>query len=87
VALAELNLGGGHAIPCVIGDEDFDLDGFARRIRQVITAECARCRIPVPRLVIEHGPAIVGRAAVTLYRSWRSSTLPAGGHSSRWTAA
>ena len=68
VWIPELNLGGGHAIPYVVGDEDFDLDGFALRIRQVITAECARYRMPVPRLVIEPGRAIVGRAAVTLYR-------------------
>jgi diaminopimelate decarboxylase len=78
VALPELNLGGGHAIPCVVGYEDFDLDGFARRIRQVITAECARRRMPVPRLVIEHGPAIVGRAAVTLYRVLGVKRAPGG---------
>jgi diaminopimelate decarboxylase len=78
VALPELNLGGGRATPCVIGDEDFDRDGFARRIRQVITAECARSRVPVPRLVIEHGPAIVGRAGVTLYRVLAIKHAPGG---------
>jgi diaminopimelate decarboxylase len=67
VALAELNLGGGHAVPYVAGDESFDLAGFADRIRRVIQAECAAHRLPVPRLTVEPGRAIVSRAMVTLY--------------------
>jgi diaminopimelate decarboxylase len=67
VALAELNLGGGHAVPYVAGDESFDPAGFADRIRRVIQAECAAHRLPVPRLTVEPGRAIVSRAMVTLY--------------------
>jgi diaminopimelate decarboxylase len=67
VALAELNLGGGHAVPYVAGDERFDLAGFADRIRRVVQAECAAHRLPVPRLTVEPGRAIVSRAMVTLY--------------------
>jgi diaminopimelate decarboxylase len=68
LALAELNLGGGHAVPCVAGDEDFDLADFAARMHRVIDSECGRLRLPVPRLVIEPGRAIINRAMVTLYR-------------------
>jgi len=68
VALAELNLGGGHAVPYVEGDEAFDLAAFADRVRRVIAAECASLRLPVPRLVLEPGRAIVNRAMVTLHR-------------------
>jgi diaminopimelate decarboxylase len=68
IVLTELNLGGGHAVPYVAGDEDFDLANFADRMRQVITTECAKLRLPVPRLVVEPGRAIVNRAMVTLYR-------------------
>jgi diaminopimelate decarboxylase len=68
LALPELNLGGGHAIPYVEADQTFDLAGYAERIRGVIRAECASLRLPVPRLVIEPGRAIIGRAMVTLYR-------------------
>ena len=68
VVLPELNLGGGHAVPYVTGDADFDLNGFADRVRRVIAAECERFRLPVPRLTIEPGRAIVNRAMVTLYR-------------------
>ncbi len=68
IALAELNLGGGHAVPYVAGDADFDLAGFADRMRRVISDECARFRLPVPWLTLEPGRAIVNRAMVTLYR-------------------
>jgi diaminopimelate decarboxylase len=68
VVLAELNLGGGHAVPYVEGDEGFDLAGFADRMRRVIATECASLRLPVPRLVVEPGRAIVNRAMVTLHR-------------------
>jgi diaminopimelate decarboxylase len=68
VTLTELNLGGGHAVPYLEGDEDFDLAGFADRVWRVITDECAQLRLPVPHLVIEPGRAIVNRAMITLYR-------------------
>jgi diaminopimelate decarboxylase len=68
VTLTELNLGGGHAVPYVAGDEEFDLAGFSDRIRRVVGAECAKLRFPVPRLTFEPGRAIVSRAMVTLYR-------------------
>ena len=68
LALAELNLGGGHAVPYVGSDRAFDLAGFADRIGRVVRDECASFRLPVPRLTVEPGRAIVGRAMVTLYR-------------------
>jgi diaminopimelate decarboxylase len=68
LALAELNLGGGHAVPYAPGDEDFDLADFADRISRVVRDECASLRVPVPRLTVEPGRAIVNRAMVTLYR-------------------
>jgi len=68
LALAELNLGGGHAVPYAAGDEDFDLAGFADRINRVVRDECASLRLPVPWLTFEPGRAIVNRAMVTLYR-------------------
>jgi diaminopimelate decarboxylase len=68
VVLTELNLGGGHAVPYIEGDEGFDLAAFADRIGRVIAAECASFRLPVPRLVVEPGRAIVNRAMVTLHR-------------------
>jgi diaminopimelate decarboxylase len=68
VTLTELNLGGGHALPYVAGDDDVGLASFAGRVRRLITSECAQLRLPVPHLVIEPGRAIVNRAMITLYR-------------------
>ena len=68
IVLTELNLGGGHAVPYVQTDAAFDLAGFARRVRTVMTTECERLRFPVPRLAVEPGRAIVNRAMLTLYR-------------------
>ncbi|HUI61663.1 MAG TPA: diaminopimelate decarboxylase [Steroidobacteraceae bacterium] len=68
MTLPELNLGGGHAVPYVAGDEPFSLAGFADRISRVVKAECAAHRLPLPRLTVEPGRAIVSRAMVTLYR-------------------
>jgi diaminopimelate decarboxylase len=78
VALAELNLGGGHAVPYVAGDEPFDLAEFADRIRRVVRGECAARRLPVPRLVLEPGRAIVSRAMVTLYRVLAAKRVASG---------
>jgi diaminopimelate decarboxylase len=68
VTVGELNLGGGHAVPYLDTDAEFDLAEFARRVRRVLASECARLRLPVPHLVIEPGQAIINRAMLTLYR-------------------
>jgi diaminopimelate decarboxylase len=66
VTPTELNLVGGHAVPYAAGD-DAGLASFADRVRRLIASECAQLRLPVPRLVIEPGRAIVNRAMITLY--------------------
>jgi diaminopimelate decarboxylase len=68
VTLPELNLGGGHGVPGTENDEDFNLSGFAGRIRAVVRDACASLRLPVPRLTFEPGRAIISRAVITLYR-------------------
>ena len=66
--LPELNLGGGHAVPYRPADQGLDIASFAERIIGVVEQECAAYGIPVPRLTVEPGRAIVGPAGVTLYR-------------------
>ncbi|SDX21810.1 diaminopimelate decarboxylase [Amycolatopsis xylanica] len=68
VTLRELDLGGGHAVPYLPGDTDFDLDGYARRLRVALAYECSTRDFPLPRLTIEPGRAIVGPAGMTVYR-------------------
>jgi len=68
LTLSQLDLGGGHAVPYRCGDPSFDLQGYADRILRAVNFECSSHRLPLPRLTIEPGRAIVGSAGVTLYR-------------------
>ncbi len=68
VVLDQLDLGGGFAAAYVDGDGEFDLPGFAHRVRATLGYECSAARLPVPRLTIEPGRSIVANAGVTLYR-------------------
>lgn len=62
ITVPELDLGGGFAVP------EFDLPGYANRLRIALHYECAQHGLPEPRLTIEPGRAIVATAGVTLYR-------------------
>lgn len=92
VALPSLNLGGGHAVPYVAGDREFDLHGFADRVHAAVGYECDRYDLPHPRLGIEPGRALVargrhvvsrrrgeefGRAQVRRGRRWNERQRPA----------
>ncbi|HEX3781021.1 MAG TPA: diaminopimelate decarboxylase [Pseudonocardiaceae bacterium] len=68
VVLDQLDLGGGFAAAYRDGDGEFDLPGFAHRVRATLGYECSVARLPVPRLTIEPGRSIVANAGVTLYR-------------------
>ena len=68
VELSELNLGGGFAVPYRDGDDGFPVDIFATRCRRVLRVECERAGLPLPRLTVTPGRALVARAGVALYR-------------------
>jgi diaminopimelate decarboxylase len=60
--LNELNLAGDPA------DGGRDLTTVAGRIRATVAGACRTLRLPVPRITVELGQAIVARAGITLYR-------------------
>lgn len=66
--LPELDLGGGHGIRYLPGDEEFDVAEFAVRVTDRLAVGCAEAGLEVPRLVVEPGRAIVGPAGVAVYR-------------------
>ncbi|MGW7236238.1 diaminopimelate decarboxylase [Streptomyces sp. NPDC054804] len=68
VVLPELDLGGGHGIAYRPGEEALDLTALARKVRAELTEACAAAGLPVPRLIIEPGRAIVGPAGIAVYR-------------------
>ena len=78
VILTELNLGGGHAIPYAAGDRALNLDELAAVIGGALEEACAGEHFPRPRIVVEPGRAISGRAGVTLYRVCSVKTQSGG---------
>ncbi|MFC5801860.1 diaminopimelate decarboxylase [Streptomyces formicae] len=68
VALPQLDIGGGHAIAYRPGEESLNIGVLAGRIRAELEDGCARADLPVPRLTLEPGRAIVGPAGVAVYR-------------------
>jgi diaminopimelate decarboxylase len=68
LTLAELNIGGGHAVPYISGDAALDPNELAAVIDDTLDEACSSERFPRPRIVIEPGRAVSARAGVTLYR-------------------
>ncbi|GAA4848456.1 diaminopimelate decarboxylase [Saccharopolyspora rosea] len=68
VLFPQLNLGGGHAVRYRARDAGYDLAAFAARVPEVLRFECRKHGLPVPRLTLEPGRALVARAGLTLYR-------------------
>ncbi|MFD0372200.1 diaminopimelate decarboxylase [Streptomyces sp. NPDC059071] len=76
VVLPELDLGGGHGIAYRPGDPLLDLTALARKVRAELVESCAGAGLPVPRLIVEPGRAIVGPAGVAVYRVLAVKTTP-----------
>ncbi|MFE5024207.1 diaminopimelate decarboxylase [Streptomyces sp. NPDC056656] len=68
IALPELDIGGGHAVAHRPGEHPLDVPELARRVRRELADACAQSDLPVPRLAVEPGRAVVARAGVALYR-------------------
>jgi diaminopimelate decarboxylase len=78
VILTELNIGGGHGVPYVSGDQELDLDALRDFVDDALDASCAAERFPRPTVVVEPGRAISARAGVTLYRVLWVQSQPGG---------
>ncbi|MFF6988820.1 diaminopimelate decarboxylase [Streptomyces sp. NPDC010273] len=68
ITLPQLDIGGGHAIAYRPGEEQLNIPVLAGRIHAELEDGCARSGLPVPRLTIEPGRALVGPAGVAVYR-------------------
>jgi diaminopimelate decarboxylase len=67
VTVEELNLGGGMGIAYLPSDDPVAPVGMAEALRIIVAGECGRRGIPVPRIAVEPGRAIVGPSMVTVY--------------------
>ncbi|TAM84093.1 MAG: diaminopimelate decarboxylase [Jatrophihabitans sp.] len=67
IEIPEIDLGGGFGIAYVAGDDPEPPRQTVERLVGIVAQECARAGLPVPRIAIEPGRAIVGPAMVTVY--------------------
>jgi len=67
VVVEELNLGGGLGIAYVSGDDPEPPMQTLERLHGIVAVECASVGLPLPRISVEPGRAIVGPAGVTVY--------------------
>lgn len=65
--VTELNVGGGMGIAYVEDDDPLNVEIMAKAIHDIISTECAAVNIPIPKLAVEPGRAIIGGGAITVY--------------------
>jgi diaminopimelate decarboxylase len=67
LSLPELDLGGGFGIAYTTQDDPSDAAQLATEMTKIVEHECRSLDVPVPRLSVEPGRAIVGPAVCTVY--------------------
>lgn len=63
----DLDVGGGIGIKYGLRDEPSTIEEFGKVVVDGIKEECERHGLPVPRILIEPGRAVVANAGITLY--------------------
>lgn len=63
----DLDVGGGIGIKYGLADEPSTIEQFGKVVVDGIKDECERHGLPVPRILIEPGRAVVASAGITLY--------------------
>ena len=66
--LKELNIGGGFAIQYTLDSPALPIAVYAETIASKIISKCRELELALPRLIVEPGRSIVGRAGVALYK-------------------
>jgi diaminopimelate decarboxylase len=67
VDVTDLDVGGGIGIKYGLADEPSTIEEFGKVVVDGIKEECERHGLPVPRILIEPGRAVVALAGITLY--------------------
>jgi len=76
LVLPELDLGGGHGIAYTAADDPMTTAEHAAGLRAIVERECEAAGLPVPKVVVEPGRAVVGPTTVTLYEVGTVKELP-----------
>jgi diaminopimelate decarboxylase len=72
----EISPGGGFGIAYDVGEPEAGFEEWARIEGEAMLDACGRRDLPLPELVVEPGRAIVGPAAVALYRVGAEKSIP-----------
>ncbi len=74
--LRVMNMGGGLGIAYTAADRPPPVDEYADAVVDAVRAEWGRVGLPEPRILVEPGRSIAGRAGVTVYRVGSIKTVP-----------
>jgi diaminopimelate decarboxylase len=74
--MQELDIGGGFAVQYTLDAPTPPISSYAEVIATTISDKCQELKLALPRLVVEPGRAIVGRAGVVLYRIGAAKEIP-----------
>ncbi len=74
--LEELNLGGGLGIKYVATDQPSSIQDYGKVICDNVISQAKSLKMPIPKIIVEPGRSIVGRAGVTLYRVGTIKKVP-----------
>jgi diaminopimelate decarboxylase len=80
VAAEVISPGGGFGIAYAGADEEATFEEWAQISGAAAVAACKRFELPLPILTVEPGRAIVGPAAIALYRVGASKRIPGVRH-------
>ena len=75
-SVIDLDVGGGIGIKCGLADEPSTIEQFGKVVVEGIKEECESNGLPVPRILIEPGRAVVANAGVTLYTVGTIKEIP-----------
>jgi diaminopimelate decarboxylase len=74
--LTVMDMGGGLGIAYTHEDRPAAVEDYAEAVVESVRAEWGRVGLPMPRILVEPGRSIVGRAGVTVYRVGGTKTIP-----------
>ena len=74
--LRVMNMGGGLGIAYTRDDRPARIADWVEAVVEAVRAEWGRVGLPEPRILVEPGRSIVGRAGVTLYRVGSTKEVP-----------
>ncbi len=74
--LTVMDMGGGLGIAYTREDRPAAVEDYAEAVVEAVRGEWGRIGLPMPRVLVEPGRSIVGRAGVTLYRVGSTKVIP-----------